>query len=71
MLNIPQNLTAFSIHDTSTDSAMADVIFYDENNQTGCSKNEKNYFLHALLGLIVEARTWTHFPEWHNIRYLL
>jgi len=39
MLNIPQNLTGFSIYDTSTDSAMADVILYDANNQTRCSKN--------------------------------
>jgi len=35
------------------------------------AKNEENDLFHAILGLIVEARTWTHFPEWHNMRYLL
>jgi len=38
MLNIPQNLTGFSIHDMSTFSAMADAILNDAHNQTGCSK---------------------------------
>jgi len=38
MLNIPQILTGFSIYDTSTDSAVADVVLYDANNQKGCSK---------------------------------
>ena len=38
MLNIPQNLTGFIIYDTSDDSAVADVILCDANNQTGYSK---------------------------------
>jgi len=38
MLNIPQNLTGFSVYDRSTDSAAAYVILCDANNQTGFSK---------------------------------
>jgi hypothetical protein len=47
MLSIPQNLTGFSIYLTTADSAVADVILYDANNQTGLTKIEETNLLHA------------------------
>jgi hypothetical protein len=44
MLNIPQNVTWFGIYDTSTDSAVANEILYDANNQAGCSKKMRKIF---------------------------